>query len=83
MSQYHEDLDDCWVELEDMVVKDMNEYEDLRYTPEEYAQIQKEWNEYEDNRKRKGFNGLKGLNCIWARREESRIKELMEEKEDT
>lgn len=81
MSQYHEGLDDCWNELSDMIRKDLCDHEDLRYTPEEYARIQREWNEYEDNRRRAGLNALKDECCPWAHRERERMRMLQEEKE--
>ena len=76
VSQYHDDLDECWEELENMITKDLCDYEDLRYSPEEWARIQKEWNEYEDNRRRKGLNVLRHEQCIWAQKERLRIEEL-------
>ena len=82
VSQYHEDIDDCWNELSDMIRKDLCDYEDLRYTSEEYAQIQKEWNEYEDNRRRAGLNALKNECCPWAHKERERMRMLQEEKEE-
>ena len=68
-------LDDCWIELEGMITKDLCDYEDLRYSPEEYAQIQKDWNEYEDNRRRKGFTTLQYECCPWAHEERRKIEE--------
>lgn len=76
VSHYHTNMNDCWRELVDMIHKDLCDYEDLRYTPEEWDEIQKDWSEYEDDRRRMGISELKRKHCYWAVKERERMKEL-------